>query len=120
MLFLGWVARLQTFKRVIRRLQRVIKVAQGHFTIFFPTAHLFQRINLPLTTKFHVSSTICNKLIKFTLLEVWSQVPQSKNSTGGILQFRSTSNLFQRIKLPPETNFHVHNTICNEFIEIAL
>ena len=85
-----------------------------------PTSYLFQRINLPLKTKFHVSTTICNELITITLLEDWNLVPQSKNRTGGILKCIPTSSLFQRINLPLTTKFYARTTICNKFIKRTL
>ena len=84
---------------------------------FRSTSYIFQCINLPMETKFHVSTKICNEVIKITILEDWNLVPLTKNRTVEILRFIPTSNLFQGINLPLTTKFHVRTTNCNKFIK---
>ena len=55
-----------------------LKNNTGVIVKFRSTSNIFQRINLPLITKFHVSATICNEEVyQITPLEVWNLVSQS-------------------------------------------
>ena len=60
-----------------------LKIAQGGIFQLVSTSYLFQHIKLPIPTNFHCDITICNEVIKISLLEAWNLVPQSKNSTRG-------------------------------------
>ncbi len=56
---------------------------QGGISQSGSTSYLFQRVKLPMFTKFHVSITIYSKRIHDSILEAWGPVPQSKNRTSG-------------------------------------
>ena len=84
---------------------------RGIFELVF-TFHLFQDIKLPISTKFHAGIKFCSEVITISLLEAWSLVPQSKNSTRGHFSACVHIPSFQRIKLPISTKFHAGITFC--------
>ena len=82
-----------------------LKIAQGGIFQHMSTFHLFQRIKLPICTKFHAGITFCSKMNTIFILRPGTQYPSLKIGQGAFSSLCLHSIFFSVSNYPSLPSF---------------